>query len=345
LNEELKPPIDTKEVSMIEIPSAVYSLEFHEIYPYDRFAHNILRIGIEALHQKNRPESILVSFLEGATNNQWWVFNARIGNWRSRHGDIHGFRIATTPIAPLLIFGVCHALAPLLFDHNEQEETFAKPDRLRAALLEFGTRFSGALKSSKDQGLASAIRGLYESYGIISVLDIQHSKNRYDACAQFIANHEIAHAYVGQLASTVRQLKAEEYKAFEFIVDLVATQWMYRRLIINTPDSTEYRDLRGTSDHAESILLNGYLMAESQILILLLFAIGSALTNNGRVSLEGGLVHPHSVVRHLMQHVALFHPHVEQLDRESRAGPTQAISPVFQTVYGGVRRCRPLVTQ
>ena len=190
----------------------------------------------------------------------------------------------------------------MLFDRDEQEETFAKPDRLRAALLEFGTRFSGALKSYRDQGLASAIRALYESYGI-SVLDIKHSNNRYDACAQFIANHEIAHAYVGQLASTVRQLKAEEYKAFEFVVDLVATQWMYRQLIINTPDSTEYRDFRGTSDHAESILLNGYRMAESQILILLLFAIGSALTNNGRVSLEGGLVHPHSMVRHLMQHV------------------------------------------
>ena len=61
----MKAPIDTKELSMIEVPSAVYSLEFHEIYPYDRFAHNTLRIGIEALHQKNLPESILVSFLEG----------------------------------------------------------------------------------------------------------------------------------------------------------------------------------------------------------------------------------------------------------------------------------------
>lgn len=286
---------------MIEYPSAVFSLEAHEIYPYERFAYNALRTGTEALHEKGLSESILISFLSGADSDKWWAFNAGIGDWVSKNGDFHGYRVSTTPIVPLFVFGVCHVLAPLLFDENEQKSTFASPEKFTDELQRFGNVFTDSLKKYREKGLASAIRNLYEEYSI-SVLDVERSRLRYDLCTRFITKHEIAHAYVGQLSKEARSFTHEESRAFEYIVDLVAMQWIYNAIILNTPDSQEYRKIRGTEDHAESVLVNAYSVNEAQILVFLLFALGSALNNKGTICLDGGLVHPNSLVRHLMQY-------------------------------------------
>jgi hypothetical protein len=287
---------------MIEIPSAVYSLEFHEIFPYNRFAYNTLRIGVEVLHEKKLPESILVSFLEGTTDNRWWKINAGIGNWVTQNGLIHGFRIATSPLTPLLIFGVCHILGPLLFEIEKKKETFADPLRFQNEFIKFGNILANSLNTYRDHGLASAIRYFYTKHSI-SVFDIQESMSLYDSCSGFIANHEIAHAFVGQLASNIRHLKSEELQAFELIVDLVATQWLYKKMIVNTPDSHEYRIFRERDSYEDCIVSNAFNLVKSQILNFLFFVLASAFNNNGQISLKSGFSHPHTLLRHTVQNI------------------------------------------
>jgi hypothetical protein len=86
----------------------------------------------------------------------------------------------------------------------------------------------------------------------------------------------------------------------------VATEWFYNEMIVNTPDSEEYRHLRGMTSHADSIFLNALITLQSQQALLVLMAVAGAQRTGGAVSLASGEVHPPSMQRYMLQHVHLF---------------------------------------
>ena len=114
----MKPPIDTSASSVVEYPSAIFSLERHEIYPYDRFAYNLLHVATEALHKKGLPQRIFLSFLEGTADNTWWFFNASIDRLDGNSEGSNGFHISSTPLTPILLFSICHTMGYAMFDEH-----------------------------------------------------------------------------------------------------------------------------------------------------------------------------------------------------------------------------------
>lgn len=299
----MKPPINTPAYSYVEYPSAVFSLERHEIFPYERFAYTVLRIGVEALHHRKLSDQIHISFSEGTETGNWWTFNAGIRPMDSLfEPGTSGFHVSTTPVAPLLLFGMSHYAAKSLLRENQEFDRDKIIAELHSFVQRFAAHFTQALSVYKTDGLASCIRRFTELAGV-GVWDLNDCAATYDLLIQFIANHEIAHAYVGQFTENADHHGAREHRAFEIIVDTLATQWIYNHMIINTPDTDEYREFRGTSTHRESIYQNALLVLDGQILRFLVFAFASALANRGRVVLDGGVVHPHALLRCLIQHV------------------------------------------
>lgn len=296
----MKPPIDTINHSLVEYPSAVYSLERHEIYPYERFAYNTLRIGVEALHKKNLPASLYLSFTEGTKNNSWWYFNAGISPINFPSGKTFGFQITTSPMTPIILFGLIKSIGIPLF--NNLTTYVSEPIKFKELLTSFGIDFSNAIKDYSHKGLATVIRKFYTSQKI-DLNDIYDLTNHYDICSKFIANHEIAHAYVGQLKTSMRRLSASESRAFEYIVDIIGIEWNYNHLIVNTPDTKEYRKLQDAESYSECIYNNAIRSIQSQMIILIVFAFASVLTSGGAVNLDGGKIHPNSFFRYFMQNI------------------------------------------
>jgi hypothetical protein len=129
--------------------------------------------------------------------------------------------------------------------------------------------------------------------------------NAFDLVVQFIVNHEVAHAATGQFLNGAFGWEHED-KALEIVADLAATDWLFTRMIRLTPDSDEYRKIRGTSTHSQSILQNAYSVLHSQILIAILFAVLPSLISNARPGLSGGPSHPHGLARHMLHHVGFM---------------------------------------
>jgi hypothetical protein len=86
---------------------------------------------------------------------------------------------------------------------------------------------------------------------------------------------------------------------------LVATGWLYDKMIRNTPDTAEYRQYRGMYSYAETIFANSVMTLRSQQAQLLLMAIAGAQRTKGLVSLAGGQTHPPELQRYQVQHVQL----------------------------------------
>jgi hypothetical protein len=299
----MKPPINTPTYSYVEYPSAVFSLERHEIFPYERFAYTVLRIGVEALHSRELPDRVRVSFSDGVDGNHWWAFNAGIQPMEGLFGpEVEGFHISTTPIAPLLLFGMSHYAAKSLFRQDKDFDHQRTTADLRSFIDGLARHFGQALKTYRTFGLASCIRRFTELVGI-QIWDLNKCGLTYDVLIQFVANHEIAHAYVGQLTDPSGQHSAQDQRAFELIVDTLATEWIYNHMIRNTPDTEAYRKFAGVASYKDSIYHNVRLVLEGQILTFLVFAFAGALLHQGRVVLDGGLVHPHVLIRTMIQHV------------------------------------------
>lgn len=66
-----------------------------------------------------------------------------------------------------------------------------------------------------------------------------------------IAYHEIAHAHTQHIAYAAS--RPVEKPALELIADLLATQWFYQKMVVNTPDTEQYRDFRKLSTHSQAI--------------------------------------------------------------------------------------------
>jgi len=299
----MKPPIDTRTYCYVEYPSAVFSLERHEIFPYERFAYIVLRIGVEALNHRNLPGQMHVSFSDGADGSHWWAFNARIRPIIEPSGlQAVGFKVSTTPMAPLMLFGMSHYAAKSLLNLGEDYNRDETVSNLRSFVQDFSSHFTQALEVYRSQGLASSIRKLFDLSGI-QVLGLDECGCTYTLLVEFIANHEVAHAYVGQLTSSSGHHSSTDQRAFELIVDILATEWIYRHWVVNTPDTDVYRRFRGTSSYEDSIFQNAILVLKGQIMTFLVFAFAGTLVNKGRVVLDGGVMHPHALLRCMFQHV------------------------------------------
>ena len=119
----------------------------------------------------------------------------------------------------------------------------------------------------------------------VQLFELQTVSPHFDQLTQFVVYHEIAHAYVGQFTS--RNFTDTEERAFEYIVDLVATTWIYNKMVRLTPDTPAYRSYRGIETHSECIRQNSQLVLMNQLLTLLFFAFGAAVNTNGIITLQG----------------------------------------------------------
>ena len=293
--------LETTAFSTVSYPSCIFLLERPGVFAFERFAYNALRIGVEVLNAIGLADQLEVHFSLGVSTGRPWILNAEIepvGTLTSPSG----YRMGTSPFAPLVLFGISHRIGNKLFDPTVLEEWQSDPRKLLAEIQEIARLVAAAVEEYREKGLGYALRALIHEFDL-SLANLGTSVDDFDATVQFIVHHEVAHAYVNQFARLEKDMSDQDFRAFEFIADMVATSWLYRGLIVNTPDSTSYREMRGLSTHAESIRENTKWVLRAQLTVLVFLVLSSAMNHGGKVSLEGGPLHPHTYLRYIMQEV------------------------------------------
>jgi hypothetical protein len=291
--------LDTREFSTVNYPSCIFLLERPGTFPYERFAYNALRIGVEALNAANLPDHLEIGFDVGLFEDKPWSLNAEVTPIGTSTSPA-GYGVKTSPFTPLVLFGIIHRIGNRLLDSVVLKEWQYEPQSFVAEIQAIGKVVAVAVGEYRTRGLGYSLRTLIERFDL-SLSNIYESVDDFDVSVQFIVYHEIAHAYVDQFAQMQNYLPNHDFRAFEFIADLVATSWIYSGLIVNTLDSSSYREMRGFSTHAESIRENTKWVLRTQLIVLVFLALSSAVHSRGRVSLEGGPLHPHTYLRYTMQ--------------------------------------------
>jgi hypothetical protein len=161
-------------------------------------------------------------------------------------------------------------------------------------------RSNAGIRQYKEHGLAAAVRACYEHFDL-TIADASAIMNEYDLVTKLIAFHEVGHAYALHL--TAADANVVRRRGFELIADLLAITWMCNKLVRNTPDSDEYREMRGFTSHAEAIFANCFMVQRAQQALLCLMTIAGAQKSGGTLTLEGGETHPPGMQRHLLQHI------------------------------------------
>jgi hypothetical protein len=297
-------PIETGLSSTVRYPSALFSLERDEIYPYERFAYNVLNIGVEALHVSDLPECLVVDFTHLLPGRSPWSINASISIDRDSDGQPLSFRIATPELAPAVFYMFSNIVVSQFFDEAKFEDFKAEPSRLGEKIQFFIDSGSAGIRTYRDKGLGPAIRAAYDHLGF-KIIDLENCADYFDLLTKQIAYHEVAHAYVRQFMRKPVPTQKEQ-QAFELIADLVATEWFYNQMVRNTPDTDEYRCFRGMNTYADTILANAIITTQSQQASLMLSAIAGAQRSGGSVSLVGGAIHPPGLQRYQLQRIHLY---------------------------------------
>jgi hypothetical protein len=295
--------IRSSEIARIEIPSVLFNLEKHEIFPYERFAYNALHIGVELLADVKLTTNININFDEAP--DKPWLMNAGIGPERTLGGAIRAFTISTTPLTPQFLLAICRCLGKGFSEPEILERWLQDPADFRSVMDALGKAIGESATLAISADLPTAVRRLTNRIGL-TPYNVHESISYYDAVTHFILGHEVAHAYVGQLNRGTRRFSKQEYRAFEFIVDLLAARWTYLKFVQFTPDSYEYREFRGFADHSEALQQNAQLVVTAQLMMLAFLAISGAINNRSYVSLDGGDLHPHGCVRFLIQNIHLL---------------------------------------
>jgi len=285
---------DETEWCRVIYPASALGLEKHGFFPYERFAYDALRIGTEALGTVGLSTALTVSFDSEPEGVDPSTLNAWIRELEDGSGS---YAITTTLFTPPVLLALCHRIGVPLFNESDSKGWAKKPELLQKELQAIASMLVAASKALRSHGASSAGRTLRDGGGY-TLTTLPDSVNLFDAVAQFIVNHEAAHAYVKQFERLRVDLSAEDHKAFEFLADLTATSWMYRKFVVNTPDTDAYRDARQAKTHNDAIRANVYAVLESQLLVLIFLALSEAICTGGRVTLEGGSLHPHAIVRH-----------------------------------------------
>jgi hypothetical protein len=297
-------PIETPLTSTIVYPSSLFSLEKDEVYPYERFAYNILHVGVEALNRKSLPEKIVVDFTRLLPASSPWSLNASVRCELDGAGKPLAFHFSTPELVPAMMYLFVAVVAHEFLDETRFENFCRDPQTFRARIQLFVDGASAAVRAYRQSGFGSAVRAGYMHLS----LTIQHLytfADDYNLLAKLIANHEVAHAYIEQF--TYASVLAEcDVRAFEFLADMVGTAWFFHEMIANTPNTEEYRKFRGMRSYAETIYSNSLATLRAQQVLLVFMAIAGAQRSGGTVSLAGGKSHPGGLQRYFLQHIQLY---------------------------------------
>jgi len=266
--------------SSVAYPSSIFSLEKHENYVYERFAYNIFREGVRALHEKNLPVNLAVKFIPFGKLPAWAI-NMSVKKSCESNG---GFDVEIPELLPPMILLFVKMISP----HFEYDQTVCD-QTLDAAVQDFANLGSAMVKDYRNFGLATAIRNAFESGGI----DFEYlgkNADTFDSVSYLMANHEIAHIYVLQLTNPPASL--DDAPAFEHLVDIIATEWQFRRYVMLTPDTKEYLNMRGLSQRSDALYENCAWCMKAHFLLLLLMGFAGAQQSGGIFHFDSGKRHP-----------------------------------------------------
>ena len=296
-------PIETQLSSSVVFPSGIFALERDESWPYERFAYNVLDVGVHALHKMGLPESLTVDFACAPLHSSAWAINSSVYVKKDGDGDPLSFCISTPELTPALFYLFANTVAQDFFKNEVFRTYMDKPNRLRESIQKFANGANAAIRAYRTNGLGAAIRAGYDYLGL-AIMDVEKTFDTYDLLTKQIAYHEVAHAYAGHVLRHPVP-NAVDSRAYELIADLIGTVWFFEIMVYYTPDTPEYREFRGFSSYAECIFENALMVYRAQQANLVLAALAGAQREGGRVSLEGGLSHPPGLQRYMLQHMTL----------------------------------------
>jgi hypothetical protein len=313
--------LNSQDWCTVHYPACIFATEKHGVFPFERFAYDALRVAPEAFSAVSLPAVVAVSFDRDGTRAPW-LLNA----WVREDKLTGGFAIEATPFTPPVLLAICHRIARPLFDADGRfDEWHTTPNSLNKELVAIGNLINSAAATAREQGLGPALLQLRDG-GQYTFATLPHTTLYFDSAVQALVNHEAAHAYMRHLERIKTPVSDLDRKAFEFMADLTATSWMYRKFIVNTPNTDEYREMRGFSTHDEALRANARTVLEAQLTLLALAGITDLLRTKGPATFEGGRSHPHSMVRYQMQQLhfltlilsnfseAFAQKHVDELD-------------------------------
>lgn len=151
-------PVDTFCNSSIKLPSSLFTLHKYELFPYERFAYNILHLGIEALNKVDLPESITVDYTKLSLDRAPWLINASITNNRSGSGDLLGFEVNLPEFLPVIIHLYIHLVANKFFDYKSLILYAQKKNHLKQAFNHYLMFLIKALNATKKITIVLALR-------------------------------------------------------------------------------------------------------------------------------------------------------------------------------------------
>jgi hypothetical protein len=205
------------------------------------------------------------------------------------HSTVDRYEVITNVYTPPILAGACHMFSTPLIRQEELKDKFSQ--------------FSKALKKANKESngnYAQFIPKFFESIKL-GTSNAQGSTTYYDLSCLFVTSHEIAHAYVEQV--TKRFLSNSEMRSFEYIVDLMAADILYQKIVKFTPNDDTYRHLAGHKTHKESIVKNTQIGITTITLVLIFLGLAGSFNNGGLAKLEGGPKHPHTLFRNILQYV------------------------------------------
>jgi len=297
-------PIETGLTSSVVYPSGLFSLEKDEVYPYERFAYNVLDVGVHGLHVRDLPESITIDFTRLLPGCSPWSINASASVEWAPDGQPLSYHISTPEFTPSMLYMFSAVVTAQLFDDEACDVFRDDPESLGRRIQHFVDGASAGVRAYRDKGIAHAIRAGYETLGL-RILDMQNCADDFDMLSKQIAYHEVGHAYIKQFMRD-REWTPLQCRAYELMADLVGTEWLYNGMVRNTPDSDEYREFRGLDTYADTIFANAIMSMRAQQANLILAAIAGAQRKQGQLSLAGGETHPPGLQRYQLQHIHLY---------------------------------------
>jgi hypothetical protein len=258
---------------------------------------DVFRECVQELTERHLPPYVKVTFSPRKIVYPAWTINCSV----RREPEVSTkFIIEAPELLPCLLVIFAHTVSP----HFHSPASSSAASDLSSSLQRFFDCGSAGAREYKANGLASSIRKAYETAGL-EFIALQECIDDFDILAYLVANHEVAHIYIEQL--TGQEINSSvDRKAYEYLADLVAAEWMFRRYIFLTPDDDEYRKFRSFPSHAHALASNSRWAMTGVFNLLILMAAGSAQNNRGRISLDGGLAHPGGLGRFWLQQAWLL---------------------------------------
>lgn len=279
----MRDPIDVPGFTLqVKYPASIYSLERHEIIPYERFASNVFRDCVQELKERHLPLNVIVSFAPEESTSPAWAINCSVSTKSALSSE---FNIETPEMLPCILMVFSHFISP----HFRSSCTSQVVSELSEDIQRFFDCCSAGAIAYKRNGLASAIRTTYKSASL-DFASVQKCMDDYDILSYLISNHEVAHIYIEQFKE--RGCSPRDKKAYEYLADLVSAEWMFRRYIYFTPDDTWYREQRGLPSHSHALLANSKWALSGIFNLLVLMAAAGAQRCRGRINFDGGVSHP-----------------------------------------------------